>query len=146
MLGVISAAENSPVANPLETEPPFSSEWHNMASTARVMDPACVATRREPFVLPERVLNTMAEARAPFTRRLYALKWYIFSAWCQDRDPVNSNVSVVLSFLQGMLDKHRSSSTITVYAAAIVAFHAPIAGRSVGRDSAVITFLRVFFF
>ncbi len=35
------------------------------------------------FVLPERVLNTMAEARAPFTRRLYALKWYIFSAWCQ---------------------------------------------------------------
>ncbi len=107
MLGVISAAESSPVANPLETEPPFSSEWHNMASTAQVMDPACVATRREPFVLPERVLNTMAEARAPFTRRLYALKWYIFSAWCQDRDPVNSNVSVVLSFLQGMLDKHR---------------------------------------
>ncbi len=41
-----------------------------------------------------------------------------------------------------MLDKQRSSSTIKVYAAAIAAFHAPIAGRSVSRDSAVIQFLR----
>ncbi len=108
------------------------------------MGPACVAARREPFDLPERVLDTMVEARAPSTRRLYALKWSIFSAWCQDRDldPVTSDVSVVLSFLQEMLDKQRSSSTIKVYAAAIACFHAPIAGRSVGRDSAVITFLR----
>ncbi len=28
----------------------------------------------------------MAEARAPSTRCHYALKWSIFSAWCQDRD------------------------------------------------------------
>ncbi len=41
-----------------------------------------------------------------------------------------------------MLDKLRSSSNIKVYAAAIAAFHAPIAGRLVGRDSAVTTFLR----
>ncbi len=90
------------------------------------------------------VLNTMAEARAPSTRRLYALKWSIFSACCQDRDldPVTSDVSVVLSFLQEMLDKQSSSSTIKVYAAAIVAFHAPIASRSVGRDSVVIQFLQ----
>ncbi len=58
-----------------ETGPPLSSERHDMASTARVMSPACVAARREPFVLPEHVLNTMAEARAPSTRRLYILKW-----------------------------------------------------------------------
>ncbi len=56
---------------PLEMEPPLSSEWHNMASTARVMGPACVAARWEPFVLPESVLNTMAKARAPSTRCLY---------------------------------------------------------------------------
>ncbi len=55
--------------------------WH---PRARVMGPACVAARREPFVLPERVLNTMAEARAPSTRHLYTLKWAIFSTWCQD--------------------------------------------------------------
>ncbi len=120
------------------------SERHDMAYMARVMGPACVAARQEPFVLPEHVLNTMAEAIGPSTRRLYTLKWSIFSAWCQDRDldTVTSNVSVVLSFLQGMLDKQRSSFTIKVYAAAIAAFHAPIAGRSVGRDSVVTTFLQ----
>ncbi len=141
---VIPAARSSPVADPLEMGPPLSSEQYAMASTARVMGPACVAAQREPFALPEHVLNTMAEARAPSTRRLYALKWFVFSTWCQDRDldPVTSNVSVVLSFLQEMLYKQRSSSTIKVYAAAIAAFHAPIAGRSVGKDSEVIQFLR----
>ncbi len=55
--------------------------------------------------------------------------------------PVTSDVSVVLSFLQGMLDKQRSSSSIKVHAEAIAAFHAPIAGWLVDRD-AVIKFLR----
>ncbi len=107
---VIPAAENSPVADPLEMGPPLSSEWHNMASTARVMGPACVAARRETFVHPECVLNTMAEGRAPSTRRLYALKWEIFSTWCQDRDldPVTSDVSVVLSFQTVFLIHHQS--------------------------------------
>ncbi len=49
-------------------------------------------------------------------------------------------VSVVLSFVQEMLDKQRSSSTIKVYVGAIAAFHALIAGWSVGRDSVVIKF------
>ncbi len=51
-------------------------------------------------------------------------------------------MSVVLSFLQEMLDKQHSSSTIKFYKAAIAAFHAPIAGQSMGRDSAVTQFLR----
>ncbi len=136
-VGVIPAVESSSMADPLESGPPLLSKRHNMASMARVMGPACVAARREPFVLPGHVLNTTAEARALSTRLFYALKWAIFLTWCQDRDldPVTSNVSVVLSFLQEMLDKQRPSSTIKVYAAAIAAFHAPIAGRSVGRDS-----------
>ncbi len=46
---------------------------------ARVMGPACVADERKPFDLTERVLNTMAEARATSTRCLYALKLSIFS-------------------------------------------------------------------
>ncbi len=119
-------------------------DWYNMASTSRVMGPACVAAQQEPFDLLERVLNMMAEANAPFIQCLYALKWSVFSTWCQDRDldPVTSDVSVVLSFLLEMLDKQRSLSTIKVYAAAIAAFHAPIAGRSMGRDSAVVQFLR----
>ncbi len=39
------------------------------------------AARRDPFGLLERVLNTMAEARALSTRGLYALKWSVFSSW-----------------------------------------------------------------
>ncbi len=106
-VGVIPAARSSPVANPLETGPPLLSVRHAMASTARVMGPACVAAQREPFDHPEHVLSTMTEARALSTRCLYALRWSVFSAWCQDRDldPVTSDVSVVLSFLQEMLDK-----------------------------------------
>ncbi len=141
---VIPAARNSSVADPLETGPLLSSERHNMASMAWVMGPACVAAQREPFGLPKRVLNMMAEARAPFTQRLYTLKWSVFLTWCQDCDfdLVTSDVSVVLSFLQEMLDKQLSSSTVKVYAAAIAAFHAPVADRSGGRDSAVVQFLR----
>ncbi len=82
---VIPAARSIPLVNPLETGPPLSSKRHAMASMARVMGPTCVAAQWEPFDLPERVLNTMAEARAPSTRCLYALKWSVFLAWCQDR-------------------------------------------------------------
>ncbi len=96
-VGVIPAARSSPVVDPLETGPPLSSKRHDMASTARVMGPACVAAQREPFGLPKRVLNTMAEARTPSTRCFYALKWSVFSTWCQDHnlDLVTSDVSGV---------------------------------------------------
>ncbi len=47
-VGVIPAARSSPVANPLETGPPLSSERHDMASMARVIGPACVAAQSEP--------------------------------------------------------------------------------------------------
>ncbi len=50
-------------------------------------------------------------------------------------------MSVVLSFLQEMLDKQHTSSIVEVDAAAIGTSHAAIAGRSVGRDSAVVQFL-----
>ncbi len=82
------------------------------------MVPAGVAAQLEPFRLPERVLNTMAEARAPSTQCLFetTLKWSIFSTWCQDcdLDPVTSDVSVVLSFLQEMLDKPRLGYVLKV--------------------------------
>ncbi len=133
-VGVIPAAESIPLRRDLLSQ----ANGTILASTGRVMGPACVAARREHFGLPERVLNTMAEPKTPSTRSFYALKWSIFSAWCH---PVNSDVSVVHTFLQKMLDKQHSSSTIKVYAAAIAAFDAPITGRLVGID-AVIQFLR----
>ncbi len=49
---------------------------------------------------------------------------------------------MVLFFLQELLDKGRSHSTLKVFVAAIAAFHAPIAGQSVGRDNSVVRFLK----
>ncbi len=85
---------------------------------------------------PRGVLNTISEARAPSTRRLYALKWSVFSTWCLNRgeNPSTSELAVVsVLSLQELLDKGRSHSTLKVFVAAIAAFHAPIAG-PVGRQ------------
>ncbi len=57
-------------------------------------------------------------------------------------NPSTSELAVVLSFLQELLDKGHSHSTLKVFVAAIAAFHAPIAGQSVGRDNSVVRFLK----
>ncbi len=123
---------------------PLSGERDNMAPSTRAVGSLHLAAQREPTGLPERVLNTISEARAPSTRRLYALKWSVFSTWCLNRgeNPSTSALAVVLSFLQELLDKGRSHSTLKVFVAAIAAFHAPIAGQSVGRDNSVVHFLK----
>ncbi len=127
-----------------ETGSPLSGERNNMAPPTRAVGSLHLAAQREPTGLPERVLNTISEARAPSTRRLYALKWSVFSTWCLNRgeNPSTSELAVVLSFLQELLDKGRSHSTLKVFVAAIASFHAPIAGQSVGRDNSVVRFLK----
>ncbi len=139
-----SATDSSPLARAPETGSPLSGERNNMAPPARAVGSLHLAAQREPTGLPERVLNTISEARAPSTRRLYALKWSVFSSWCLNRgeNPSTSELAVVLSFLQELLDKGRSHSTLKVFVAAIAAFHAPIAGQSVGRDNSVVRFLK----
>ncbi len=133
-----------PLARAPETGSPLSGERNNMAPSTRAVGSLHLATQREPTGLPERVLNTISEARALSTRRLYALKWSVFSTWCLNRgeNPSTSELAVVLSFLQELLDKGRSHSTLKVFVAAIAAFHAPIAGQSVGRDNSVVRFLK----
>ncbi len=139
-----SATDSSPLARAPETGSPLSGERNNMAPPPRAVGSLHLAAQREPTGLPERVLNTISEARAPSTRRLYTLKWSVFSSWCLNRgeNPSTSELAVVLSFLQELLDKGRSHSTLKVFVAAIAAFHAPIAGQSVGRDNSVVHFLK----
>ncbi len=139
-----SATDSSPLARAPETGSPLSGERNNMAPSTRAVGSLHLAAQWEPTGFPERVLNTISEARAPSTRRLYALKWSVFSTWCLNRgeNPSTSELAVVLSFLQELLDKGRSHSTLKVFVAAIAAFHAPIAGQSVGRDNSVVSFLK----
>ncbi|KAI2654623.1 Transposon Ty3-G Gag-Pol polyprotein [Labeo rohita] len=63
----------------------------------------------------------------------------VFHPW---KNPVSCDISVILSFLQELLDKGRSPSTLKVYVAAIAASHAPIAGQSIGRNNLVVRFLK----
>ncbi len=92
-----------------------------------IMEPPYVATSgssEEMNALQSRVLNMLTEARAPSTRRLYALKWGVFVKWFDQAhiDPATCTVSDVLSFLQYRLDSGSLPSTLKVYVAAITAF------------------------
>ncbi len=80
--------------------------------------------------LQSRVLDTLTEARATSTRRLYALKWGVFVKWCGQAtiDPATYTISDVLSFLQYRLDSGSLPSTLKVYVAAIASFRSPQGG------------------
>ncbi len=111
------------------------------------MEPSCVAASglsEELNALQSRVIDTLTEARAPSTRRLYALKWGVFVKWCHQAhiDPVTCTVLDVLSFLQYRLDSGSLPSTLKVYVAAIAAFRSPQGGQSIGRNAMVVNFLK----
>ncbi len=108
------------------------------------MGATSLAYRWEPSVLTENVLNTISHARTLSTRRLYALKWSVFSAWCvtHSADPEVCDISLIFSFLQKLLEKGCSPSMLKVYAASIAASHAPIDDQSVGSNNLVVRFLK----
>lgn len=88
--------------------------------------------------------HTICNARAPSTRLLYANRWKLFDKWCRDRglDPIRCPVPAILLFLQDLLDKGRSPSTLKVYLAAISCWHIDVDGATVGRNKMVSLFLR----
>ncbi len=88
-------------------------------------------------------VETILHSRAPSTKKLYALKWKVFTSWCRDRqlDPVNCPVATVLEFLQDRFTAGLTLYTLKVYVAAISAYHIPLGGMSLGRDPLVSRFL-----
>ncbi len=94
--------------------------------------------------LPQEVVLTITSARAPSTRRAYALKWSLFVEWCSSdhEDPRRCSIRAVLSFLQHGLECRLSPSNLKVNVAAISAYHNPVEGRSVGKHDLVFSFLR----
>ncbi len=63
--------------------------------------------------LSTEVVETILHSRAPSTRKLYALKWKVFTSWCSDHqlDPINCPVSTVLEFLQDRFTAGLAPST-----------------------------------
>ncbi|KAI2665252.1 Transposon Ty3-G Gag-Pol polyprotein [Labeo rohita] len=94
--------------------------------------------------LSTEVVETILQSRAPSTRKLFALKWKLFTSWCgrHQQDPVNCPIGTVLEFLQDRLSAELTHSTLNVYMAAIAAYHAPLGGLSVGKKPLVTHFLR----
>ncbi|CAM4558259.1 unnamed protein product [Leuciscus chuanchicus] len=132
------------MASAIEERSPLAGQELDLAPTPGAVVPSCVGAQRISVDLAEGVINTITQARAPSTRRLYASKWSVFSGWCTARSisPIDCEVTEVLSFLQELLDKGRSPSTLKVYVAAITAFSGTTLGQSLGRNDLVIRFLR----
>ncbi len=115
--GAVSAAHGSPVAHSPETRPPLSGERKDLTPPAQSMGATSLTSRWETSDLPESVLKTPSQARAPSMRCLYALKESVFSAWCTTHgpEPVLCDILLILSLLQELLEKGRSLSTLKVY-------------------------------
>ncbi len=142
------APRDSPsLADSSEEGSAFSETGHPPAPASRLVETPCVVPGRDAEVLgdlPQEVALTIASARAPSTRRAYALKWNLFVEWCSSlrEDPRRCSIRAVLSFLQQGLERRLSPSTLKVYVAAISAHHDPVEGRSVGKHDLVVRFLR----
>ncbi len=142
------APRDSPsLASSSEKGPSFSETGHPLAPASRPLETPCLVPGRDAEVLgdlPPEVLNTIASARAPSTRRAYALKWNQFVKWCSSHreDPRRCSIGVVLSFLQQGLERRLSPSTLKVHAAATSAYHDHIDGKSIGKHDLVVRFLK----
>ncbi len=144
---LILLATAPPWRIPLRKGPPFSGARHHLAPASRPVEPPCVAPGRDAADLsdlPQAVVETITQARAPSTRQAYALKWGLFANWCSSRreDPRRCTIGVVLSFLQERLERRLSPSTLKVYVAAIAAHHDAVDGRSLGKHDLIVRFLR----
>ncbi len=73
--------------------------------------------------LSTEIVENILHSRAPSTRKLYALKWKVFTSWCRDHqlDPVDCPVGTVLEFLQDRFTAGLAPSTLKVYVVAISA-------------------------
>ncbi|KAL0173083.1 hypothetical protein M9458_033394, partial [Cirrhinus mrigala] len=142
------APRDSPsLEDPLEEGPSFSGDGHNLAPASRSVEPACVASGRDTVDLsglPQAVIETITQSRAPSTRQAYALRWGLFVDWRASRgeDPQRCPIAVVLSFLQEKLERRLSPSTLKVYVVAIAAYHDAVDGASIWKHQLVVRFLR----
>ncbi len=123
---------------------PLTSGGYDPSPPPGVMEAVGVAPEGAQLIasgLSTEVVETIFQSRAPSTRKLYGLKWRLFTGDHQ-LDPVNCPVGTVLEFLQARFSAGLSHSTLRVYVAAIASYHAPMGGQSVGKDPLITRFLR----
>ncbi|KAI2645347.1 TPR and ankyrin repeat-containing protein 1 [Labeo rohita] len=121
-----------------EKEGPSSGDGHNLAPASRPLEPTCVASgwdSADLTGLPQAVINTIIQTRAPSTRQAYALKWGLFADWHSSRreDPQRCSVE--------KLERRLSLSTLKVHVVAIAAYYDAVDGLSLGKHHLIIRFL-----
>ncbi|XDV39759.1 hypothetical protein PO909_008949 [Leuciscus waleckii] len=145
--GPDSSLRRASLGDPDQERPSVSGRGHNISPPTRDLETLGLAPEGAQLIesgLSTEVVETILSSRAPATRKLYSLKWRVFTSWCHQRqwDPVNCSVNTVLEFLQDRFASGLCPSTLKVYVAAIAAFHVPVGGISLGRDPLITRFLR----
>ncbi len=147
VLGPDFSPRRLPMGDSSQERSPLTSGGHDLSPPPGVMEAVGVAPEGARLIasgLSTEVVETILQSRAPSTRKLYGLKWRLFTSWCGDHqlDPVNCPIGTVLEFLQARFSAGLSHSTLRVYVAAIASYHAPMGGQSVGKDPLILRFLR----
>ncbi|KAK7878584.1 hypothetical protein WMY93_030420 [Mugilogobius chulae] len=142
-----AASQRGTLASSSENRSLVTAGREHLASSSRTPSSLSVALEGPDSMLTtcdQAVVQTIMNARAASTRALYDNRWTLFVKWCMDHDvnPEHCSVPVLLDYLQTLLDKGLSVSTIKVYVAAISARHSFVDGRSVGSHSLVSRFLK----
>ncbi len=147
VLGPDFSPRRLPMGDSSQERSPLTRGGYDLSPPPGVMEAVGVAPEGAQLIasgLSTEVVETILQSRAPSTRKLYGLKWRLFTSWCGDHqlDPVNCPIGTVLEFLQARFSAGLSHSTLRVYVAAIAFYHAPVGGQSVGKDPLIIRFLR----
>ncbi len=74
------------VADSSEEGSAVSGRGHNFSPSARAVETVGLAPEGVRYLeagLSAGVIETILSSRAPSTRRLYGLKWNVFSTWCR---------------------------------------------------------------
>ncbi len=147
VLGPDFSPRRLPMGDSSQERSPLTSGGYDLSPPPGVMEAVGVAPEGARLIasgLSTEVVETILQSRAPSTKKLYGLKWRLFTSWCGDHqlDPVNCPIGTVLEFLQARFSAGLSHSTLRVYVAAIASYHAPMGGQSVGKDPLIIRFLR----
>ncbi|XP_061094957.1 uncharacterized protein LOC133126631 [Conger conger] len=141
------AADRRPVATSPAPGPPVSGGGDHFSSPPKQAAPHGLAPVRSRLVnmgLSKAAVNTIQHARAISTTMAYKGRWEAFETWCLERsqDPLVCPVSVVLNFVQSLLDKGLSLSTIRGYVFAISACHTGYSGSTVAAHPLVKRFIQ----
>ncbi|XP_061119424.1 uncharacterized protein LOC133142296, partial [Conger conger] len=141
------AADRRPVATSPAPGPPVTGGGDHFSSPPKQAAPHGLAPVRSRLVnmgLSEAAVNTIQHARAISTTMAYKGRWEAFETWCLERsqDPLVCPVSVVLNFVQSLLDKGLSLSTIRGYVFAISACHTGYGGSTVAAHPLVKRFIQ----